>query len=46
MAGHMGVERTTIRKLEVVKSDPERNVLLIRGSLPGASNGLVLVRKA
>jgi len=46
MAGHMGVRRTTVRKLEVVKSDPERNVLLIRGSLPGASNGLVLVRKA
>ena len=46
MAGHMGGERTTIRKLEVVKSDPERNLLLIRGSLPGARNGLVLVRKA
>ena len=45
MAGHMGGVRTTIQKLEVVKSDPERSVLLIRGSLPGASNGLVLVRK-
>ena len=45
MAGHMGSQRTTVQKLEVVKSDPERNVLLIRGSVPGASNGLVLVRK-
>jgi len=46
MAGHMGGGRTTVQKLEIVKSDPERKVLLIRGSLPGASNGLVLVRKA
>lgn len=46
MAGHMGGGRTTVQKLEIVKTDPERKVLLIRGSLPGASNGLVLVRKA
>ena len=31
--------------LEIVKTDPERKILLIRGSLPGAANGLVLVRK-
>jgi len=45
MAGHMGGVRRTVQKLEIVKTDPERNVLLIRGSLPGAANGLVLVRK-
>jgi large subunit ribosomal protein L3 len=42
----MGGQRRTSLKMEVVKSDAERNVLLIRGSLPGAANGLVLVRKA
>jgi large subunit ribosomal protein L3 len=46
MAGPMGGPRRTALKMEIVKSDPERNVLLIRGSLPGAANGLVLVRKA
>ena len=46
MAGHMGGQRRTSLKMEVVKTDPERNVILIRGSLPGAANGLVLVRKA
>lgn len=46
MAGHMGAVRRTVLKLEVVRSDPERNVLLIRGSVPGPANGLVLVRKA
>jgi len=46
MAGHMGGVRRTVQKLEIVRTDPERNMLLIRGSLPGAANGLVLVRKA
>ena len=46
MAGHMGGVRRTVQKLEVVRADPERKVLLIRGSLPGAARGLVLVRKA
>lgn len=46
MAGRLGGCRTTVAKLRVLRSDPERNLLLIRGSLPGAANGLVLVRKA
>lgn len=46
MAGRLGGMSTTIRKLEIVRSDPERNVLLIRGSLPGAARCLVVVRKA
>jgi len=45
MAGRMGNDRVTIKKLTVVRSDHERNVLLIKGSLPGARNGMVLIRK-
>ena len=46
MAGHMGGERTTVRKLEVFQTDPERNLLLVKGAVPGAKNGLLLIRKA
>jgi large subunit ribosomal protein L3 len=46
MAGHMGSDRTTVRKLTVVRADTERNLLLVRGAVPGAPNALVLVRKA
>jgi large subunit ribosomal protein L3 len=46
MAGHMGDERVTVRKLQVVKADPERNLLLVRGAVPGASNGLLLIEKS
>jgi len=44
MAGHMGVERRTIENLVVVRVDVERNLLLIRGAVPGADNGQVIVR--
>ncbi len=46
MAGHMGDARATIKKLTVVRTDPERNLLLVKGSVPGAPNALVMVRKA
>jgi large subunit ribosomal protein L3 len=46
MSGHLGDARATIRQLTVVRTDPERNLLLIRGSVPGAPRGLVLVKKA
>jgi len=46
MAGHMGDERVTVKKLRVVRTDPERNLLLVKGSLPGAPNALLLVKKA
>jgi large subunit ribosomal protein L3 len=46
MAGRMGGERTTIQKLTVVRTDPERNLLLVKGALPGTRNSLVVVRKA
>ncbi|MDE3078283.1 MAG: 50S ribosomal protein L3 [Chloroflexota bacterium] len=46
MAGQMGNERVTVQNLKVVEVDPERNLLLIEGAVPGATNGLVFVRKA
>jgi len=46
MAGHMGDERATIKKLRVVRTDSERNLLLVKGTLPGAKNALILVKKA
>jgi len=44
MAGHMGAERVTIQGLEVVRVDVERNLLLIKGAVPGAPGGDVIVR--
>jgi large subunit ribosomal protein L3 len=46
MAGHMGDERVTIKKVRVVRADSERNLLLVSGSLPGSRGSLVLVKKA
>ena len=46
MAGHMGDERATIKKLRVVRTDAERNLLLVKGTLPGARGSLILVKKA
>ena len=46
MAGHMGDQRTTTKKVTVVGADAERNLLLVKGSLPGARNALILVKKA
>ena len=45
MAGHMGNARRTVRKLEVVSTDPDRNLLILKGSVPGARNSLLLIRK-
>ena len=46
MAGHMGNQRVTVRKLKVVEADPERNLLLIRGAVPGPRRGLLIIRKS
>jgi large subunit ribosomal protein L3 len=46
MSGHMGDERVTIKKVRVVRTDAERNLLLVAGSLPGARGSLILVKKA
>ena len=46
MAGHLGDVRVTVQNLKVVEVDPERNLLLLEGAVPGATNGLLFVRKA
>jgi large subunit ribosomal protein L3 len=46
MPGHMGNEQVTVKKLKVVKVDPDRNLILVKGAVPGARNGLLLVQKA
>jgi len=46
MTGHMGADRVTVQTLEVVRVDAERNLLLIKGAIPGAPGGDVLVRPA
>jgi large subunit ribosomal protein L3 len=45
MAVQMGAERKTIRNLQVVKIDPERNLLFVRGAVPGARTGWVFIGK-
>jgi large subunit ribosomal protein L3 len=44
MAGHLGAANATVRNLEVVRVDRDRNLLLIRGAVPGHANAVVLVR--
>jgi large subunit ribosomal protein L3 len=46
MAGHMGSQRVTARNIEVVEADLARNLLLVKGAVPGMTNGLVLIRKS
>lgn len=45
MAGQMGNERVTIKKLQVIQADPERNLLVVKGSVPGANGGLLMIKK-
>jgi large subunit ribosomal protein L3 len=44
--GHMGVDRVTVRNLKVLKVDPENNLIVVRGAVPGAAGGYVTIRKA
>src|SRR5438034_9020813 len=46
MAGHMGAERVTTQNLVVVKTDPARGLVMVRGAVPGSKGGWVLVRDA
>jgi large subunit ribosomal protein L3 len=46
MAGRMGNEKVTTQNLTVVQADPENQLLLVRGSVPGPKGGLVLIRNA
>ena len=45
MAGHLGAKRSTEKGIKIVAIDEERNLLFVRGSVPGAASGLVMVRK-
>jgi large subunit ribosomal protein L3 len=45
MAGRMGNARVTAKSLEVIQADPERNLLLVKGSVPGANGGLLMIKK-
>ena len=46
MAGHMGSSQVTVRHLEVFEADSTRNLLLVKGAVPGARNGLLIIRKS
>lgn len=46
MAGHMGDQQVTVRNLEVFEADPARNLLLVKGAVPGSRNGLLLIKKS
>lgn len=46
MAGRMGGERVTIQNLEVVRVDQDKNLLLVKGSIPGPKKGTILIREA
>ena len=43
-AGHMGVEQTTVQNLDVVKVDPELNMIVVRGAIPGPKGGIVYLK--
>jgi large subunit ribosomal protein L3 len=45
MAGHMGNRKVTARNLEVMQADPENNLLLVKGAVPGATGGLLIIEK-
>jgi large subunit ribosomal protein L3 len=45
-AGHMGTDRVTVQALKIVMVDPERNLLGIKGAVPGGKGGLVLIKEA
>jgi large subunit ribosomal protein L3 len=46
MGGHMGDDQVTVKKLQVVKVDVERHLILVKGAVPGARNAVLLVQKA
>jgi large subunit ribosomal protein L3 len=46
MAAHQGAARITVKNLEILRADPDRSLLVIAGAVPGARNGIVMVRKA
>jgi len=45
MAGHMGDERVTVKNLQVIQVDPDRNLVALRGAIPGPRGGLIMIKK-
>jgi large subunit ribosomal protein L3 len=45
LPGQMGASQQTVRNLRVERIDPERNLIFVRGAVPGAANGVVFIRK-
>lgn len=45
MAGHLGTNQVSIKNLEIVKIDPEKNLLLVKGAVPGPKKGLLIIKK-
>ena len=45
MAGHMGVDKVTVQNLVVLKVIPEYNLIMVKGSIPGAKNSIVVINK-
>ncbi len=45
MPGHMGVDRKTVKNLEIVDIRPEQNLMLLKGAVPGAKTGLLEIKK-
>ena len=45
LPGHMGVNRVTVQNLDVVRVDSERNLLLVKGAVPGAKGGLLMIKE-
>jgi large subunit ribosomal protein L3 len=45
MAGHLGDSRVTVKNLRILSVDPERNLVAVRGAIPGPNGGLVMIRK-
>ena len=46
MPGHMGNRRVTVKGLEVIQVDPDRNLLLLKGGVPGGTNGLLEIHRS
>jgi large subunit ribosomal protein L3 len=46
MPGRMGNDRVTVRQLEVIQADKEKNLLLVKGAVPGGKNGILYIRKS
>ena len=46
MPGRMGNKKATVQNLQVIKTDPERRLLLVKGAVPGSRNGLLVIRRA